>query len=300
MRNRKSGFTLIELLVVIAIIAILAAILFPVFAQAREKARQASCQNNVKQYTTAMSQYKTDNEERYPTRYTTTGAAETVDPNKNPGRPGWIHNALRPYIKNDNIPACPSAPDTTGCWATAYNGTTAAALPMANATYSSYSYNYLRLSAAADADIDMPADTAMMWDSQRNYFDEFPYRTRAAASGTVAATSETVTPAGFWANIAQGGTAALDNSDFRAFCAKDGVTCLAKYEIADASRPAGLNKTLMWHADKGNIAWADGHASVGTFKNLKWRQISKYTPPTNGNPDVITVDYYPASANELQ
>ncbi len=64
--RRKSGFTLIELLVVIAIIAILAAILFPVFAQAREKARQASCQSNVKNLAVAISMYAQDYDERMP------------------------------------------------------------------------------------------------------------------------------------------------------------------------------------------------------------------------------------------
>ena len=63
--NRK-GFTLIELLVVIAIIAILAAILFPVFAKAREKARQASCQSNLKQIGLAFVQYTQDYDEKYP------------------------------------------------------------------------------------------------------------------------------------------------------------------------------------------------------------------------------------------
>ena len=62
---RKSGFTLIELLVVIAIIAILAAILFPVFAKAREKARQNSCLNNQRQIAIALSMYVQDNEETY-------------------------------------------------------------------------------------------------------------------------------------------------------------------------------------------------------------------------------------------
>ena len=62
----RRGFTLIELLVVIAIIAILAAILFPVFAKAREKARQTSCLNNVKQLTLAMMQYAQDHDERWP------------------------------------------------------------------------------------------------------------------------------------------------------------------------------------------------------------------------------------------
>jgi prepilin-type N-terminal cleavage/methylation domain-containing protein len=63
---KQRGFTLIELLVVIAIIAILAAILFPVFAQAREKARQTSCLSNEKQLGTAISMYVQDYDETYP------------------------------------------------------------------------------------------------------------------------------------------------------------------------------------------------------------------------------------------
>ena len=66
-RSQTSAFTLIELLVVIAIIAILAAILFPVFAQAREKARSISCLNNLKQIGTAMQLYAQDYDEGMPT-----------------------------------------------------------------------------------------------------------------------------------------------------------------------------------------------------------------------------------------
>ncbi len=67
-RRSHQGFTLIELLVVIAIIAILAAILFPVFAKAREKARQASCASNMKQLVLANLQYQQDNDEQVRTR----------------------------------------------------------------------------------------------------------------------------------------------------------------------------------------------------------------------------------------
>ena len=66
MRQQRKAFTLIELLVVIAIIAILAAILFPVFAQAREKARQASCTSNVRQMALAALMYAQDYDETYP------------------------------------------------------------------------------------------------------------------------------------------------------------------------------------------------------------------------------------------
>src|ERR1051326_5185091 len=65
-RDARRGFTLIELLVVIAIIAILAAILFPVFAQAREKARQSTCQSNFKQIGMAVMMYLQDNDEMFP------------------------------------------------------------------------------------------------------------------------------------------------------------------------------------------------------------------------------------------
>lgn len=69
MRTTKSGFTLIELLVVIAIIAILASILFPVFARARENARRSSCQSNLKQIGLAMAQYVQDYDQVYPMAY---------------------------------------------------------------------------------------------------------------------------------------------------------------------------------------------------------------------------------------
>lgn len=93
----RRGFTLIELLVVIAIIAILAAILFPVFAKAREKARQASCLSNIKQLGLGLMQYVQDYDEMMPLPYSD-GAA---------GRQRWF-DVCAPYLKNSQVRFCPS------------------------------------------------------------------------------------------------------------------------------------------------------------------------------------------------
>src|SRR5512144_498244 len=92
---KRRGFTLIELLVVIAIIAILAAILFPVFAQAREKARQISCLSNIKQIGLGVLMYAQDYDETYPFAWGQTGAwYESVDPYiKNGVKPGALYDA---------------------------------------------------------------------------------------------------------------------------------------------------------------------------------------------------------------
>ena len=95
----RKGFTLIELLVVIAIIAILAAILFPVFARAREKARQASCQSNLKQIGLAWQMYSQDYDGMYPPMYDNTNWPSGI----------WWADQLMPYIKNNQLFKCPSA-----------------------------------------------------------------------------------------------------------------------------------------------------------------------------------------------
>lgn len=100
------GFTLIELLVVIAIIAILAAILFPVFARARENARRATCQSNLKQIGLGIHQYVQDYDEHMPivaSQYTT--ATPTF--NDQTSHWGWPE-VLQPYLKNTQIYDCPS------------------------------------------------------------------------------------------------------------------------------------------------------------------------------------------------
>ncbi|MFP4250912.1 MAG: DUF1559 domain-containing protein [Armatimonadota bacterium] len=96
----KRGFTLIELLVVIAIIAILAAILFPVFARAREKARQSSCLSNLKQIGLAIQMYAQDYDERLAPYY-------VLSPDASTRASGW-YDCLYPYTKNEQMFVCPS------------------------------------------------------------------------------------------------------------------------------------------------------------------------------------------------
>lgn len=109
-RRRRAGFTLIELLVVIAIIAILAAILFPVFAQAREKARATTCLSNSKQMGLAMMMYAQDYNESYPQGWYA-GPPEA-----------WWLTLIQPYVKDKDqggLRSCPSAASTN--WAYSMN-----------------------------------------------------------------------------------------------------------------------------------------------------------------------------------
>ena len=103
-RNQKAAFTLIELLVVIAIIAILAAILFPVFAQAREKARAISCLSNLKQIGLSTMMYAQDYDETYPFLYSNCDAS--ADPTKNDPNYGWGGKVM-PYVKSKPLFKCP-------------------------------------------------------------------------------------------------------------------------------------------------------------------------------------------------
>jgi prepilin-type N-terminal cleavage/methylation domain-containing protein/prepilin-type processing-associated H-X9-DG protein len=136
----RKGFTLIELLVVIAIIAILAAILFPVFAKAREKARQSSCLSNVKQLALGIMSYCQDYDEKLPPRY------YRLDPGV-AGGPNWCDHLVQPYIKNTQVIQCPS---TIG---------------------RSYGYNQNYLNWTAIGSIATPAETVLTAEVKKSFND---------------------------------------------------------------------------------------------------------------------------------
>jgi prepilin-type N-terminal cleavage/methylation domain-containing protein/prepilin-type processing-associated H-X9-DG protein len=165
--GKNQAFTLIELLVVIAIIAILAAILFPVFAQAREKARQTSCLSNLKQLGTAVMMYVQDYDEMFPLQ---SQAPYATCPGRTTGHyaledgcqyPTWFGSLLT-YTKNREINVCPSAPVHPSEGPTQYSK-------------SSYGYNGLLGSIRAGetanpmpvpaiAGVGRPAETGMLYD----------------------------------------------------------------------------------------------------------------------------------------
>lgn len=164
------GFTLIELLVVIAIIAILAAILFPVFARARENARRTSCQSNVRQIVLAMKQYLQDYDEHYPQRY--------VNDILITARPyGWA-DALQPYIRNEQILHCPSEsiPATT---------------PGNTTHYLDYFYN-LNLDGQAEAEIAFVSNTILIGDANPASTGSYISNAQLASNGCDVAPSNAI------------------------------------------------------------------------------------------------------------
>jgi len=216
------GFTLIELLVVIAIIAILAAILFPVFAQARDKARGAACLSNAKQQALAFHMYAQDyDEQAVLTYYGMYGSPVSL------GHWNWA-KLLVPYVKNKDVYNCPSAP--AGSWGAA---TYTKAAGTCNSDLASdcewptviaYGLNP-KIAGKALAVVDKPADTIAIVETRYYYPGHPSYDARYAG----------------W---------------YSAYPSDAPIDPSAK--IAGWSYSKSL--TAMRHSEGNNIAFADGHA----------------------------------------
>ncbi len=260
----RKGFTLIELLVVIAIIAILAAILFPVFGRARENARRASCVSNTKQIALGFIQYYQDYDERFPL-------------NKGTDADGahWANGSLQPYLKSKQILRCPS--DSSPEWnvatslagASGYKRVTSYGLNgmlMLNTDIESITDPTAKATALAAlggmaphvahhlAAVQAPSMVILLAEApdyngdQRNYFHSFRWHPDGASGGS-----------GTGGSCAANGHAATGLSG--RFCTrKDGVKV-----------PEDIHTTR--HFDGFNVAYLDGHS-----KWVKWEQV--YNAPT--------------------
>ncbi len=223
---RRFGFTLIELLVVIAIIAILAAILFPVFGQARESARQASCLSNGKQIALAAIMYSQDYDELWPI-VGGENSNTVLEGKKSDGSPfnGWSL-VLQPYTKNRAMFLCPSMPRTFqgggGC--SRFNGQ-----PITN----SYSYNWF---LGADGSYGSPGDNDYGQSPDRSWIGRTP-----ASHAAIAQPANTI--------------AFLHSNSVPPYGNTWGCTYMT------IETPDFINKIRMRvvHKEGDNLSFADGH-----------------------------------------
>jgi prepilin-type N-terminal cleavage/methylation domain-containing protein/prepilin-type processing-associated H-X9-DG protein len=260
MKSRNTrGFTLIELLVVIAIIAILAAILFPVFAQARERARAVSCLSNSKQIGTGLMMYVQDYDETMP-------ASFAINPPINGGQRGEIpfDSQLMPYIKNDQLFGCPSDAATRGAavlgnlWDGKYAG---------RVTKRSYGYvgaTYTQERANSGGSQPDPNTGMSQWQNGN-------------ALAAIDAPAETIAITESWATENGGSDSNMGGPWGSMFTDCDAWKLAGRKVPAqgpiDQHAPCSGAWTsnrlpMKGHFDSGNYMFADGHA-----KQLRWAQV---------------------------
>jgi prepilin-type N-terminal cleavage/methylation domain-containing protein/prepilin-type processing-associated H-X9-DG protein len=243
-RTRR-GFTLIEILVVVAIISLLAAILFPVFSRARESARRASCQSNLKQIGLAFMQYVQDYDERYPP-----GAGSG-----NPGT-GWA-NQIEPYGKSLKILRCPSdpykgvgnffpygasyPPEIISYY---YNQNFSGCFPYASPWVGDHPEAPVNLAQA-----NAPAQTVLVWECARGYF----YPTCLASAGCNSGWGDSLSPVGNGDSAGGGGPPVPASGQLSG--GNNGGT------------PASGTTSTPRHFDGANYLAADGH--------VKWLKPEK-------------------------
>jgi prepilin-type N-terminal cleavage/methylation domain-containing protein/prepilin-type processing-associated H-X9-DG protein len=229
--KQSSGFTLIELLVVIAIIALLAAILFPVFARSRENARRSSCQSNVKQLLLAVAQYQQDFDERYPS-YMMVGTNGT-------GLGGWSQ-FIQPYVKSNQVFTCPSDPDKTSTPASLSNAGYGPVFPTSygmNSQFTTGAWYGILMSQVAQ-----PATTVLLSDGV------------SELGGNPNGPANKALPPEEWTELAGGHILEPYSSNY----------CFGASPASSGARGGPLAR----HLETTNVGFADGH--VKALKIDKW------------------------------
>jgi prepilin-type N-terminal cleavage/methylation domain-containing protein/prepilin-type processing-associated H-X9-DG protein len=273
-RQRQTAFTLIELLVVIAIIAILAAILFPVFAQAREKARQTSCLSNIKQMGIGILMYTQDYDELFPQAFTNangqwlTNFWHMVPPewSSDVGHPAVINspffwaNSIQPYIKNYGIYVCPSGtPFRPAPARFTYNTPRVPPIPV------SYTFNGL-LNTFSQAGVVAPASVPLVWEGRGKV---------QALGGALPNPILTCT---------DGNAPCVYRP-----CTQNPCTSSSQCPAGNGGRGGafGVDGTVWVHNNGMNFLFADGHS--------KWRRLGSQLSPANTDPFVDPYTGYNAS-----
>lgn len=256
---RKKAFTLIELLVVIAIIALLAAILFPVFARARENARKSSCQNNLKQIGVGIIQYSQDNDEVF------TGAFKPY-----PAGRVCYAQLIMPYVKNNQIFLCPSS---AGNQMTSSGGTAigpGTPSPSLSARGISYAYNCITNSSETGAaGVNSPPQNpgAACCGNGDAY---------AASQSEVTKPAQTILvmdgrPGAEYNAWVEDQTDVAPNDDYKAVINPTTPTVVTTWFWRDTMSPRTSNWPHHRHLDSANVLYYDGHVkSTKNTRSSEW------------------------------
>jgi len=280
---KQRGFTLIELLVVIAIIAILAAILFPVFAQARAKARQASCTSNVKQMSLGVMMYVQDYDETFP--FWQWGNSNGLSGTKTPNHfeSFWV-NAIYPYVKNGQVYACPSSNDHSTvtqnllwAWLTAGQIPTSGIQPALLGAAINYGMSEplesgnacgqdVNGSGCTIASLDTPASTLVVADCNTGLTTGWAPSTAAndpLHHYIISRVAYPNIPAGCWGATATCGAVQVDIGDLR----------------SDLSPNYPVFDTQTRHSGGNLIGYGDGHAKFLKDNRTTWDLFTGYSGP---------------------